>query len=170
VYKRQLLDASVDRIIAVHGLEMADSPRAFLREAWRVLVPGGRILLVVPSRRGLWTRGERTPFGYGRPFSRGQLTDLLDKAMLTPQTWSAALQFAPSSRPFLLRYARMLERIGARVWPAFAGVLIVEAEKQLIQGVKASEPARAEAVFRPVFAPQAAPRGTARQKTAPAGD
>ncbi len=158
-----LPDQSIDKIVAVHGLEMADNPRAFLREAWRVLVPGGRLLVVVPSRRGLWARVERTPFGYGRPFSRMQLTDLLNQAMLSPKTWSEALQFVPSSRRFWLRYAPTWERIGRRFWPAFAGVLIVEAEKQLVQGVKATEAVRPKAVFRPVFAPQAAPRSNRDQ-------
>ena len=157
-----LPDASIDRIVAVHGLEMADNPRAILREAWRVLVPGGRLLIVVPSRRGLWARAERTPFGYGRPFSRGQLTDLLEQAMLTPRKWSAALQFAPSSKRYLLRYARTIEQMGAKFWPAFAGVLLVEAEKKLVQGVKVADRPRAEAVFRPVFAPQAAPRDSSK--------
>ena len=37
----------------------------------------GKLVIVTPNRRGLWARFEHTPFGTGRPFSRGQLTELL---------------------------------------------------------------------------------------------
>ena len=61
----------------------ATTSAALLREVWRVLAAGGRILAVVPNRRGLWARMDTTPFGqgarirarrsricYGRPGSR----------------------------------------------------------------------------------------------------
>src|SRR5215468_2815015 len=35
-YDLPLTDAAVDRILLVHGLEMADDPGALLRECWRV--------------------------------------------------------------------------------------------------------------------------------------
>jgi SAM-dependent methyltransferase len=63
-----LTDSAVDRILLVHGLEMADDAIALLREAWRVLSPNGRLLAVIPNRRGLWARTDTTPFGYGRPY------------------------------------------------------------------------------------------------------
>ena len=34
-------------------------------------------MVVVPNRRGLWARAERSPFGHGRPFSGRQLHRLL---------------------------------------------------------------------------------------------
>ena len=49
-----------------------------------MLAPGGRLVIVVPNRRGVWARFEHTPFGNGRPFSRGQLTSLLREANFTP--------------------------------------------------------------------------------------
>jgi SAM-dependent methyltransferase len=65
-----LPDASVDRVLVVHGLEIVESPNELLHEIWRVLTPGGRLILVAPNRRGLWARMDTTPFGYGQPFSR----------------------------------------------------------------------------------------------------
>jgi len=52
-----LPDAAIDRVLAIHSLEMAANARDQLREIWRVLAPGGRVILVVPNRRGLWARG-----------------------------------------------------------------------------------------------------------------
>src|SRR6516164_5684893 len=69
-----LTDSAVDRVLLVHALEMARDPIALLREGWRVLAGGGRLLIVVPNRRGVWARLDTTPFGHGRPYSRSQIT------------------------------------------------------------------------------------------------
>src|SRR5262245_32073831 len=55
-----LPDAAVDRVLLVHTLEMAHDPVALLREVWRVLAAGGRLLIVVPNRRGVWARLDTT--------------------------------------------------------------------------------------------------------------
>jgi SAM-dependent methyltransferase len=65
-----LTDGAVDRVLLVHALEMTNDPAALLREVWRVLAAGGRLLAVVPNRRGVWARMDTTPFGHGRPYSR----------------------------------------------------------------------------------------------------
>src|SRR5690349_8999764 len=51
-----LADASADRILLVHMLEWGERTDALLREVWRVLAPEGRVIVVVPNRRGLWAR------------------------------------------------------------------------------------------------------------------
>lgn len=127
-----LLDASVDYMLAVHCLEASERARPLLREMWRVLKPEGRLLIVVPNRRGVWARMETTPFGHGRPYSSAQLERLLADALFTPVEWGAALYLPPIDRPLVLRSAMWLERMGARLWPAFAGVVIVEAKKELV--------------------------------------
>lgn len=129
--------ASVDRVLAIHSLEMADNASDLLRELWRILAPGGRIIVVVPNRRGVWARVERTPFGQGQPFSRGQLGALLRDAMFSPTAWSSALVMPPVSNALFLRGGTTWERIGSILWPRFAGVLIVEATKLVRQPVKA---------------------------------
>ena len=121
VYDEQLPlpDSSIDRLMMVHLLEHSENPAATLKEAWRVLTPGGKLLIAVPNRRGLWARIEHTPFGTGRPFSRGQLATLLRDAMLSPLNWSDALHFPPVRRAGAIRVYRGFERIGRRLWPAF---------------------------------------------------
>lgn len=127
-----LPDNSVDLMLVVHCLETSDMVRGMLREAWRVLSPEGRLLLIVPNRRGVWARFDRTPFGHGRPYSRAQLESLLGEALLTPVDWDAALHMPPLDNRLVLRSALTMERIGARVTPAFAGVIIVEARKDVV--------------------------------------
>ena len=138
-----LPDNSVDRMLVVHGLEVAERPAALLREMWRVLSPAGRLLIIVPNRSGVWARTDRTPFGQGRPYSRGQLNDLLCEAMFTPLDWDCALHLPPIDRGLIVRSANTIENLGNRVTRRFAGVIVVEATKEMIAPVGMTVPARA---------------------------
>ncbi len=154
-----LFDSSIDRILMVHALEHAESPHETLKEVWRVLAPGGRLVIVAPNRRGVWARFEHTPFGTGRPFSRGQLNELLRETNFTPCAWNDALHFPPSRRRWMLRFYQLLEKAGRRFWPIFSGVIVVEAQKRLYQGIPVVQRA-SRRVFVPALAPQgAATRG-----------
>ena len=138
-----LHDESVDRLLAVHCLEMAERVRPLLREMWRVLAPEGRLMLIVPNRRGVWARLDKTPFGHGRPYSRRQLETLLVDALFTPLDWGGALFVPPVGKRVLLRSATAWERVGAGLSPAFSGVIIVEARKELVAPI--GKPAKARA-------------------------
>ena len=156
-----LMDSAIDRMLLVHLIEHAESPRETLKEVWRVLAPGGRVVIVAPNRRGVWARFEHTPFGTGRPFSRAQLTELLRETNFTPSAWSEALLFPPSKRRWMMRFHHILERAGRRFWPIFAGVIIVEAQKRIYQGIPVTARA-SRRVFVPVLSPQGA-TGAARK-------
>lgn len=132
-------DESADRILLVHMLEWSERPHALLREIWRTLSPNGRLLIVVPNRRGLWARVDTTPFGYGSPFSRSQLTTLLKDAMFQPESWHYALYAPPFDWRVLTRWPLFWERLGLVLWPTFSGAIVVEATKQ----VYAASPVRA---------------------------
>lgn len=126
-----LPDVSVDRVLLVHSLEHSEQLRPFLRDIWRVLVGSGRLLIVVPNRRGLWARLDRTPFGHGHPYTANQLSRLLRDNLFTPLAARRALFVPPFASRLWLTSAGAWERIGARWSPRFGGVVIVEAGKQL---------------------------------------
>lgn len=149
-----LPDAAVDRILLVHALEMSDDPAALLREVWRVLSPSGRVMAVIPNRRGVWTRSDNTPFGHGRPYSRSQITDLLRQTWFTPTGWGEALFMPPYAGRWVLKSAQMWERAGAALSLPFAGVHIVEATKQVYRAIPAKrERARLIPSLKPVLVP-----------------
>jgi len=127
-----LATGMVDKLVLLHGLETSEQPSAVLDEASRVLGPGGRALIIVPSRSGLWARRDGTPFGFGRPYSFGQLEAQLKRHDFTPERSMAALFAPPSGRQFWMRTAEFWERNGRRFVPWIAGgVLMVEASKQI---------------------------------------
>lgn len=149
-----LPDNAVDRLLAVHCLEHAGRPRQLLRELWRVLTPEGRLMMIVPNRRGVWARLDRTPFGQGRPYSRSQLEELLGESMFSPFDWSVALYVPPIESPVVMRSATAFERLGARLSRGFGGVIMVEARKELTAPIAKKAPARV--LGRLVAAPGAA--------------
>lgn len=127
-----LPDLCVDRLLLVHAVENSENLRAMMREAWRVLADGGRLLVVVPNRRGIWARFEqRSPFGHGHPFSQGQIKRLLRDSLFTPTATEHALFVPPSKRRLMLRSAGAFEKAGNRFFQAISGVLVIEASKQI---------------------------------------
>jgi SAM-dependent methyltransferase len=126
-----LADQSMDMAIVSHGLEGAEDSAGWLREIWRVLRNHGRLLVIVPNRRGLWARSEATPFGHGQPFSPSQLQAMLREQNFVPERLERALVLPPWFGRLTTRLAPTVERWGDIVLPAFGGVLLAEASKQL---------------------------------------
>jgi SAM-dependent methyltransferase len=135
---------------------MSQEADALLREVWRVLASGGRLLAVVPNRRGLWARMDTTPFGHGRPYSRSQIVQLLRETWFTPTGWSEALYVPPIGRGWFLRSAAIWERTGSTISAPFPGVHIVEASKQVYRAVPARRERRRLVVV-PALKPALAP-------------
>jgi SAM-dependent methyltransferase len=148
-------NALFDRVLIAHGLEESDQPGALLNEAARVLAPSGRIIMVAAGRGGLWSHAERTPFGHGRPFTRRQLEALVREADLEPVAWSQAI-YVPPWTP-LAGWAEGFEQVGSRVWPGFAGLVLLEAVKRTF--APKARPVRAKLVnpLPGVLAPAPAP-------------
>ncbi len=161
-----LADNAVDRLLAIHCLEVAERVRPLLREIWRVLAPQGRLLVIVPNRTSVWARVDRTPFGQGLPFSRHQLERLLIEAMFTPTEFANALHVPPLERKMLIRSATAFERIGARLSPGLGGVIIAEAKKELVAPI--GKPLKARARLRGLVPADSA--GIRRHLTARGGD
>ena len=142
-------DYSIDRVLLVHALETSEEIGPMLKEIWRVLAGGGRLLIVVPNRRGIWARLDRTPFGSGRPYTMSQLSQLLRDEQFTPVGADTALFIPPAKGRMIMRSSPAWERIGKRWFPTFAGVLLVEATKQIYVKPAAIRAPRRRLVYTP---------------------
>jgi hypothetical protein len=118
-------------------------------------------VLAVASRDGVWAGAESTPFGHGRPFSRSQLERLIRDADLEPAGWTRALYAPPIA--MTAGWAEGFEQVGARLWPRFAGLILMEAVKQTFAVKPRGHRARVR-VFTPgVLSPSPAGPATARK-------
>ena len=150
----------VDKLVVMHGLETCENPTALLDEIWRVLGPGGRAVFVVPNRAGMWSRSDKTPFGFGRPYSLGQLEAQLRKHdFITERTLSTLYQ-PPSHKRVWRKTAGLLEKIGYNL-PVVAagGVLMIEVSKQMAAPTRSGLTEVVKRKFRALEGITAAPEG-----------
>jgi SAM-dependent methyltransferase len=151
----------VDKLVVMHGLETSDDPTRLLEECWRVLGPGGKAVFVVPNRAGLWSRSDKTPFGFGRPYTLGQLESQLRKHAFLPERHLAALYQPPSKRRFWLKSGALCEKLGRSIPSAIAGgVFLVEVSKRVYPPkgkIKLSHRRRAIGAFEGIVEPVAKP-------------
>ncbi|MBF0421836.1 MAG: methyltransferase domain-containing protein [Magnetococcales bacterium] len=122
-------DAWFERVVMAHLLEGTSDPHSALREIWRILIPGGRLMILVANRGGFWARRDSNPFGWGSPYSPGQLRHILEQTLLIPRQWGYSLFFPPLNRKVSFAWANAWEQAGSRWFAPLGGVILCEAEK-----------------------------------------
>jgi SAM-dependent methyltransferase len=152
---------SIDLLVLPHALEFTHDPHHLLREAERVLVPEGRMIISGFNSLSLW--GIRQSIGRmtGRPFVPAAY-DLIAFARL--KDWIKLLGFELDRGRFgcyrppvdtdqwLTRYAFM-EAAGDRWWPIFGATYMITAIKR-VRGMRLVGPKK---VKKSALAPSLAP-------------
>ena len=155
---------SVDLLVMPHTLEFTRDPHRLLREAERVLMPEGQLVILGFNSLSLW--GARQAFGKmaGRPFVPAA-QDLI--AFTRIKDWLKLLGFELERGRFgcyrpplahenwLTRFAFM-EAAGDRWWPIFGAAYMVTAVKR-VRGMRLVGAIKAK---KPVLAPGLAPAAT----------
>ena len=156
---------SVDLIVMPHTLEFTSDPHRLLREAERVLMPEGRLVITGFNSLSLW--GARQSVGRlaKRPFVPATREHI---AFIRLKDWIKLLGFEFERGRFgcyrpplatdqwLTRYGFM-EAAGDRWWPIFGAVYMVTAVKR-VRGMRLIGPERA--LKKPVRAAGLAPTAT----------
>src|ERR1700746_2472414 len=156
-------DYSIDRVLVVHAVETSEQVGPMLKEIWRVLAGGGGVLIGAPNRRAIWARLDRTPLGFGRPYTMSQISQLLRDELFTPIGSDTALFIPPLRKGIVLRSAAAWGTIGKSWSPTFAGVVLIEATKQIYAKPALSRLPRRRLSYTP------APHGLSRRSGAVAG-
>jgi len=129
-------DNVMNRVLLLHELEHVESEAPLLRELWRILTPGGRMLVVVPNRRTIWARSPQTPFSYGKPYTIAQLRETLCRDLFTLVHTTTDLFFWPSPARSMLKLSPIFQKIGSLLFPMMGGVIVMEVEKQIYASVR----------------------------------
>lgn len=125
----------IDDFLLIHMLEFSQNAELMLKEIWRVLKPEGRLIIIVPNRKGIWSFYEHTPFGHGVPYSRMQLQNLLKKTNFTLENLQESLYFFPKKNKVLHLLSRFHMSLSTTQFDYFGGVLLVEAKKNVYKPV-----------------------------------
>ena len=141
---------SIDCIFISHALEFITDHHSFLMEAGRVLKSAGKLILMVPHRRGFWLRTETTPFGHGTPFSKGQIFRLLKNTGLNPEKCTRSLFLPPFAYKLPEALSNQIEIVGEHLLQLLGGVLIVEATKMVYAEPKKNRAKTKARLFAPV--------------------
>lgn len=155
---------SVDLLVMPHTLEFTRDPHRLLREAERVLMPEGQLVILGFNSLSLW--GARQAFGKmtGRPFVPAT-QDLI--AFTRIKDWLKLLGFElergrfgcyrpPLARENWLTRFGFMEAAGDRWWPIFGAAYMVTAVKR-VRGMRLVGAIKAK---KPVLAPGLAPAAT----------
>ncbi len=142
----------LDLVLLNHVLEFSDNPHQVLREAERVLVADGIIIITSFNPWSLW--GLRCLFSWqdhppwqGKFFRQTRIKDWL--ALLNFEIIATKrLIYTPPLRSlkWLDRFS-FLERWGKRLWPFFSGVTILVATKRTIPLTPITKRWRARELF-----------------------
>jgi SAM-dependent methyltransferase len=127
---------SVDTVVLLHTLEFADDARQVLREAERILIPEGRVVVFGFNALSMWGAWRLARRGQGRvpwcgkfltPFRIGDWLSLLGFDVEAHEM----MMFRPPWRRALLQQLSFLDTMGRRFWPALGGVYAIKAVKRV---------------------------------------
>ncbi|MDR0406607.1 MAG: class I SAM-dependent methyltransferase [Holosporales bacterium] len=121
-----LADNSCEAVFLMHCLEFALDTKSVLRDVWRVLVPGGYILIIVPNIYGLWAHFDVTPFSLGQAFSESNMRHMLEDSGFSLKDCTSLLSIPwLSAKNFLHRHS-MGAFTPTRIFPGLLAVRCVK--------------------------------------------
>ncbi len=128
---------SIDTLLLSHVLEFSNDPHQVLREAERILVSDGTIILCSFNPWSLWglrrlLSWQDIPPWQGDFFSQTRIKDWLALLNFEVITTNCLLFRPPIQSEHWYQRFSLIERWGKRLWPFFSGVKILVATKRTI--------------------------------------
>jgi SAM-dependent methyltransferase len=139
-------DNSLDLLVMPHTLEFCHDPHAALREAVRVLVPEGRLLLFGLNPYSLWglqhglERRDASSLNAWRGLPYRRVRDWMQLLALDVVAADFGCHAPAVDTPAWLQRWRWMDKLGNTAWPMLGGAYCVLAIKK-VHGMRLLEPA-----------------------------
>lgn len=128
---------SVDVVILPHVLEFSEDPHQILREAERVLVPEGSVIIIGFNpwsfwglKRGLFSRRTCAPW-CGKFISPTRIKDWLALLGFDQNSVGTFFFKPPLQNEGILDSLHFIETVGEKLWPSFGGVYMFVGKKRV---------------------------------------
>lgn len=145
-------DQEFDEIILLHGLEYSHNSNELIDESFRCLKAEGKLIVITPNRRGVWAHNDKTPLGFGQPYSLTQLVNMLNKKSFMIVNVKRALYKLPFEKICGRLFSTLFEAVAKRSLQKFSGLVGVVAIKQVYSVVTVKKQHR---VLKELAVPQA---------------
>ncbi len=129
---------SIDVLVLPHTLEFSQRPHAVLREAERVLIPEGHVVLLIFNPRSIWFLW-RWIFGWRRKIpwcarflSTTRMRDWLELLGFEVVRIQGYFYRPPFKNRGVMQRLRVMERMGQKVWPMLGAGNIIVARKRVV--------------------------------------
>ena len=128
---------SIDLLLLPHVLEFSVSPHQTLREAERVLLPEGYIMITGFNPMSFWglnlLAGKRETYPWNGHFlTLSRIKDWLELLSFELVTASMTCHVPPFKNPAWLHKFQFMHKYGDRWWPRMGGVYFIVAKKRVI--------------------------------------
>lgn len=139
-------EASLDLLVLPHTLELCQNPHAVLREAVRVLVPEGRLLLFGLNPFSLWglqhglERVRAPSLNAWQGLSYPRVREWLQVLAMDVEAVDFGCHAPAVESEVWLERWRWLDKLGHKAWPVLGGAYCVLAVKK-VHGMRLLEPA-----------------------------
>ena len=140
---------SVDMVVLHHALDYSKDPHQLLREADRVLIAGGHLLIIGFNPFSTWgvrhklaRKFDKSPWK-SNLLSNKRLNDWLKLLDFKIEQMHYGLYSLPFNSPDLIRYSSFMSKLAQRLnWPT-GGIYVISAKKQAFPMTPIREPWKA---------------------------
>lgn len=159
---------SIDLVLLPHTLEFSVNPHQTLREAERVLVPEGHIMISGFNPISAWglrrfaSTREHYPWN-GRSLSLLRIKDWLELLGLELIAGQMACYAPPCRNPAWLNRFQFMDKTGERWWPMMGGIYFVAAKKRVI-GMRLIRPSWQRSKLKPGLLPSPTQKNDQKKK------